>query len=310
MGIPTREEIRLYMQTNYRKYLDPEVVGKLKGMELKARMVVEGFIAGLHKSPYHGFSVEFAEHRQYMPGDNIRDIDWRVYGKSDRFYIKQYEEETNLKAYLLLDCSASMKYSSGDTIKHDYAVTLAAALSFLMLKQRDAVGLVTFDEKIRRYIPPRSRSGHLHVLLQELAQQTPSDKTDISSALHQMAERIHRRGLIVIFSDLLDEPDKIVSGLKHFRHKNHEVILFHTLDPRERDFAFPREAIFKDLETGEEITTLPWQIKKHYARLTKEFSDHIASECRQSRIDYHLIDTSVPFDRALYAFLAKREKLY
>nr|MBN2277644.1 DUF58 domain-containing protein [candidate division Zixibacteria bacterium] len=294
----------------YRKYLDPEVVGKLKGMELKARMVVEGFIAGLHKSPYHGFSVEFAEHRQYMPGDNIRDIDWKVYAKSDRFYIKQYEEETNLKAYLLLDCSASMSYTSGGPVKHDYASTLAAALSLLMLKQRDAVGLVTFDETIRRYVPPRSKSGHLHILLQELANQTPSSKTDIGSALHEMAERIHRRGLIVLFSDLLDNPAAIISGLKHFRHRNHEMILFHILDPRERDFAFPREAVFKDLETGEEITTLPWQIKKHYARLTREYCDHIAAECRQSRIDYHLIDTSVPFDLALYAFLAKRERLY
>lgn len=298
------------MPPSYRKYLDPEIVGKLKGMELRARMVVEGFIAGLHKSPYHGFSVEFAEHRQYMPGDNIRDIDWKVFAKSDRYYIKQYEEETNLKGYLLLDCSASMGYSSGGTVKLDYASLLAASLSFMMLKQRDAVGLVTFDEKIRRYLPPRSKSGHLHVLLQELANQIASDKTDVAVALHEMAERINRRGLIVILSDLLDDPEKIISGLKHFRHKKHEVILFHILDPRERDFAFPTEAIFKDLETGEELTTLPWQIKKHFARLSKEFSEQIASACRQSRIDYHLIDTSIPFDFALYAFLAKREKLY
>lgn len=298
------------MARDYRKYLDPEVVGKLKGMELKARMVVEGFIAGLHKSPYHGFSVEFAEHRQYMPGDNIRDIDWKVFAKSDRYYIKQYEEETNLKAYLLLDCSASMGYTSEQTIKLDYASLLAAALSYMMLKQRDAVGLVTFDEKIRRYIPPRSKSGHIHILLQELANQEASDKTDIASALHQMAERISRRGLVMIFSDLLDDPSEIISGLKHFRHKHHEVVLFHILDPRERDFAFPQEAIFKDLETGEELTTLPWQIKKHFQKATREFSDRIAAECRQSRIDYHLIDTSEPFDKALYAYLAKRERLY
>jgi len=298
------------METSFRKYLDPDVVSKLKGMELKARMVVEGFIAGLHKSPYHGFSVEFAEHRQYMPGDNIRDIDWKLFAKSDRYYIKQYEEETNLKAYILLDCSASMGYSSGGTVKLEYSSLLAASLSFLMLKQRDAVGLVTFDDTIRQYIPPRSKSGHLHILLRELANQKPSQKTDIAAALHEMAERISRRGLIVIFSDLLDDPDKIISGLKHFRHKNHEVILFHILDPRERDFAFPTEAIFKDLETGEELTTLPWQIRKHYERATKDFSDRIASECRQSRIDYFMIDTSKPFDLALYAFLAKREKLY
>ena len=299
------------MNTNHKKYLNPEIVSKLKGMEIRARMVVEGFIAGLHKSPYHGFSVEFAEHRQYMPGDNIRDIDWKVYARSDRYYIKQFEEETNLKAYLLLDCSASMAYKSGDRIsKMEYARLLCGALSYMMLRQRDAVGLVTFDEKIRRYIPPRSKSGHLHVLLNELSRQAPSDKTDITSTLHEMAERIKRRGLVIILSDLLDDADKIISGLKHFRYNKHEVIVFHILDPRERDFAFPSEAIFKDMETGEELTTLPYQIKGHYARAVSDFSDEIAAACRQSRIDYHPVDTSMPFDKALYAFLSKRERLY
>lgn len=299
------------MNKGYQQYLDPEIVSKLKGMEIRARMVVEGFIAGLHKSPYHGFSVEFAEHRQYMPGDNIRDIDWKVYARSDRYYIKQFEEETNLKAYLLLDCSASMAYKSGDRIsKMEYARLLCGALSYMMLRQRDAVGLVTFDEKIRRYIPPRSKSGHLHVLLNELSRQAPSDKTDITSTLHEMAERIKRRGLVIILSDLLDDAGKIISGLKHFRYNKHEVIVFHILDPRERDFAFPSEAIFKDMETGEELTTLPYQIKGHYARAVSDFSDEIAAACRQSNIDYHPIDTSMPFDKALYAFLSKRERLY
>ncbi len=299
------------MTTDHRKYLDPEIVSRLKGMEMRARMVVEGFIAGLHKSPYHGFSVEFAEHRQYMPGDNIRDIDWKVYGKSDRFYIKQYEEETNLKGYLLLDCSASMAYRSGDRVsKLDYAGMLCGALSFMMLRQRDAVGLVTFDQKIRRYIPPRSKSGHLHVLLNEIANQTPSATTDISSTLHEMADRIKRRGLVIIMSDLLDESDKIISGLKHFRYNKHEVIVFHILDPRERDFAFPQEAIFKDMETGEEVTTLPYQIKRDFARQVKAFSDEVATACRQSNIDYFPVDTAMPFDKALYAFLSKRERLY
>jgi len=299
------------MATDYRKYLDPEIVSRLKGMEMRARMVVEGFIAGLHKSPYHGFSVEFAEHRQYMPGDNIRDIDWKVYAKSDRFYIKQYEEETNLKGYLLLDCSASMAYRSGDRItKLDYAGMLSGALSFMMLRQRDAVGLVTFDRQIRRYIPPRSKSGHLHILLSEIAAQTPSATTDISSTLHEMADRIKRRGLVIILSDLLDERDEIISGLKHFRYNKHEVIVFHILDPRERDFAFSREAIFKDMETGEELTTLPFQIKRDYARQVEAFSGEIASACRQSNIDYYPIDTATPFDKALYAFLSKRERLY
>ena len=299
------------MPTDYRKYLDPEIVSKLKGMEMRARMVVEGFITGLHKSPYHGFSVEFAEHRQYMPGDSIRDIDWKVYAKSDRYFIKQYEEETNLKAYLLLDCSASMAYSSGDRItKLDYAGLVCGALSYMMLRQRDAVGLVTFDEKMRKYIPPRSKSGHMHILLNEIANQKPSETTNVGSTLHEMAERIKRRGLVVILSDLLDDAENIISGLKHFRYNRHEVIVFHILDPRERDFAFPREAVFKDMETGEEMTTLPYQIKKDFARQVQAFSDEIAKACRQSNIDYYPIDTSMPLDKALYAFLAKRERLY
>jgi uncharacterized protein (DUF58 family) len=296
---------------DYRQYLQPDTVSKLKGMELRARMVVEGFIAGMHKSPYHGFSVEFAEHRQYMPGDNIRNIDWKVYAKTDRYYIKKYEEETNLKGYLLLDCSRSMAYRSGKRLsKLDYAGLLSGALSYMMLHQRDAVGLVTFDDKIRRYIPPRSKSGHLHVLLKEIADQTPSERTDIAGALHEMAERIKRRGLVIILSDLLDEPSKIIPGLRHFRYNGHEVILFHILDPRERDFAFGAEAVFKDMETGEELTTLPYQIKKDFAKMAKEFAAEIAAACRQSNIDYHPIDTGTPFDKALYGFLAKRERLY
>jgi len=300
------------MPTDYKKYLSPEIVSKLKGMELRARMVVEGFIAGLHKSPYHGFSVEFAEHRQYMPGDPIRDIDWRVYAKSDRYYIKQYEEETNLKAYLLLDCSASMGYSSDKALptKFDYALTLAASLSYLMIKQRDAVGLTTFADEILKYIPPRSASGHLSVLLQQFGNLQTASTTDLAMPLHELAERIRRRGLILIISDLFDDPERIISGIKHFRHRHHEVIVFQVLDPREKDFAFSGEAIFEDMETGERITTLPWQIKKDYIRKYKEMISYISSECRQARVDYHIIDTSTPFDKALYAFLAKRERLY
>ncbi len=299
-------------RTDYRKFLSPDTVSKLKGMELKARMVVEGFIAGMHKSPYHGFSVEFAEHRQYMPGDSIRDIDWKVYAKSDRYYIKQYEEETNLKAYILLDCSASMGYSSSDAIqnKFDYSLTLAASLTYLMLKQRDAVGLTTFADDILDYIPPRSATGHLHVLLRHFSGLVTASTTDIALPLHEMAERIKRRGLIIIISDLFDDPDRVISGIKHFRHRNHEVIVFQVVDPREQDFAFSGEAIFEDMETGEKITTLPWQIRKDYTRKFDDMVGRLAAEFRQARADYHLIDTSTPFDKALYAFLAKRERLF
>lgn len=303
---------------DYRRFLVPEVISKLKGMELKARLVVEGFIAGLHRSPYHGFSVEFAEHRQYMPGDPVRNIDWKVFAKSDRYYIKEFEEETNLKAYLLLDTSGSMGYSSQDQspevksriTKLEYASYLAAALSYLMLLQRDSVGLVTYADKIKRYIPPKAKRDHLHVLLRELDGALPEKTTNTATALHEMAERIKRRGLIILLSDLFDDPDRVLSGLKHFRHRKHEVILFHILDPLERTFAFPGEAVFKDMETGEEITTLPWQIKRDYQARLKTLTDRYLYECRKSQIDYQQLDTATPFDKALLAYLIKRGRLY
>ncbi len=296
---------------SHSKYLAPEVLSKLKSLEVKARLVVEGFIAGLHRSPYHGFSVEFAEHRQYMPGDSIRDIDWKVFAKSDRFYIKQYEEETNLKAYLLVDCSRSMAFAADQRLnKLTYALQLAAALSFLMLKQRDAVGLVGFDENINAYVPPRSAASHLHVLLREMEQFAPAQKTNVASTLHEMAERIKRRGLVIVLSDLLDDPDQIIAGLKHFRHKKHEIIVFHVLDPKERDFSFPLEAIFKDMETGEQVSTLPWQVKGEYQKVVGQILERFARECRMSNIDYVPIDTATPYDRALFAYLNKRARLY
>jgi len=200
-------------RTDYLRFLQPDTVSRLRSLELRARLVVEGFIIGLHRSPYHGFSVEFAEHRQYMPGDSIKNIDWKVFGKTDRYYVKEFEEETNLKCYILLDCSASMRYSSGKITKFDYARQVAASLAYLMLKQQDAVGLLTYDEKIRRYIPPRMARPHLNVLLKEMDAATPSEKTDSGSAFHELAERIKRRGLGIIISDLLDDYEKLVSGM-------------------------------------------------------------------------------------------------
>ncbi|MFQ5751466.1 MAG: DUF58 domain-containing protein [bacterium] len=267
---------------DYRKYLQPEVVSKLTSMDLRARLVVEGFITGLHKSPYHGFSVEFAEHRQYMPGDEIKHVDWKVYGKTERFYVKQFEEETNLKAYILMDASASMGYASRGIPKLQYATYLAAALTYLMIRQRDAVGLLTFDEQIRRYLPPRSVTTYLHQILIELDETKSSSKTNISIALHQMAERIKRRGLIILFSDLFDEPQSVISGLKHFRHKKHEVIVFHIMDPLELTFEFNQNALFKDLETGDEINTQPWHIRKDYQAQVAEFINNYKKVCREN----------------------------
>jgi uncharacterized protein (DUF58 family) len=297
------------MPEDYRKYLDPAIVSRLAGMELKARLVVEGFIVGMHKSPYHGFSVEFAEHRQYMPGDDIRHVDWKVYGKSDRFYIKQFEEETNLRAYILLDASASMGYKSDGISKLEYGSYLAAALSYLMLRQQDSPGLLVYDEKIRSYIPPHGTRSHINNILRELSNIVPSEKTDAGSSFHELADRIKRRGLIIIISDLFDDPQKMLMGLKHFRHRKHEVIVFQILDPFERNFSYKSEARFRDMETGQMLLTNPHQIRHEYIERLNEYVETFSRACRDSLIDYHLLDTSVPFDKALFGYLAKRAKL-
>jgi len=296
-------------KSDYRKYLNPEVVSRLSSIELKARLVVEGFIVGLHRSPYHGFSVEFAEHRQYMPGDDFKHIDWKVYAKSDRFYIKQFEEETNLKAYILLDASNSMGYKSDGISKLEYGSYLAAALSYLSLRQQDAPGLLIYDERIRSYIPPKGARSHINPILRQLGDTLPSSKTDASVAFHELADRIKRRGLVIVISDLLDDPEKMLLGLKHFRHRRHEVIVFHILDPFERNFAYKSEARFKDMETGRELLTDPWQIRGEYMSRLGDYLEWISKSCRDSHIDYHLLDTSIPFDRALFGYLAKRSKL-
>ncbi|MDZ7331478.1 MAG: DUF58 domain-containing protein [candidate division KSB1 bacterium] len=297
------------IKNDYRKYLDPEVVARIKNMQLRARLVVEGFITGLHRSPYHGFSVEFSEYRQYMPGDEIRHIDWKVYGKTNRFYIKQFEEETNLKCYLLLDTSGSMGYSSQQISKLDYAASLAAALAYLMIEQRDAVGLIKFDQKISKYLPPRSIKSYLLQILKELANIRCSETTDVASTFHEMAERIHRRGLIIVLSDLYDEPESVISGLKHFRHKKHEVIVFHILDPMEINFNFNRTSRFKDMESGEEIDTQPWHIRPDYQKKVKQFIENYKRQCRLSQIDYVPLITSQPFDLALMEYLIKRKRI-
>jgi uncharacterized protein (DUF58 family) len=295
---------------DYRKYLQPDVVAKLSNMELVARLVVEGFITGLHKSPYHGFSVEFAEHRQYMPGDEIRHIDWKIYGKTDRYYIKQFEEETNLKAYVILDASKSMAYSSdGRMTKLEYASYITAALAQLMVQQRDAVGLTIYDEQVRMHMPPHATKTYLKEILRHLAGVEPGNKTGTAASLHAIAERIKRRGLVIVLSDLFDKPNEVMTALRHFRHKKNEVIVMQVLDPLERSFAFGRDAIFKDLETTEELTTQPWHIQKAYQDEMRRFLDSYKKECREHNIDYVLLDTATPFDVALFEYLHKRQRI-
>jgi len=290
--------------------LKPETLSRLANLELRARLVVEGFITGLHKSPYHGFSVEFAEHRQYMPGDEIKHVDWKVLAKTDRYYVKQYEEETNLKSYILIDASGSMQYGSGAVTKMAYAQYLAASLTYLMLKQRDAVGMAVFAEKILKYIPPRSVQTYLLHILRELENIEPRGKTNASPAFHALAEKIKRRGLVIIISDLFDTPERIVSGLKHFRYRKHEVLLFHILDPMEMSFAFKREAVFKDLETGEEINTLPWHISREYRKQVGGMLKYYQKYCRENSIDYVLMNTGAGLDKALTEYLIKRRRLH
>ena len=295
---------------DYRKYLLPETVAQMSNLELIARLVVEGFITGLHRSPYHGFSVEFAEHRQYRPGDETRNIDWKVYARTNKYYVKQYEEETNLRSVIAIDSSASMKYKSqGNISKFDYAIYLTAALATLMIKQRDAVGVAIYNEDVDKYFPPKSKPSYLSEILKMLADTEPSNSTHTAKALDSLAERIKRRGLVIIMSDFLDDSESVLNALKHFRHRNHEVIAFQILDPREIDFKLGQGATFKDMETGEELISHPQHIQFSYSEQVKEFINIIRTECYNHNIDYNLIDTSVPFDKAMREYLTKRRKI-
>ncbi len=287
-------------------YLNPQIVSQLNNLSLRARLVVEGFIAGLHRSPYHGFSVEFAEHRAYGPGDEIRHVDWKLYGKTDRYYVKQFEEETNLKCYLLVDQSRSMDFDSHGVSKLAYAQTLAASLAYLMLKQQDAIGLALFDGRLRHYLPPRAKPSHLNTVLGYLARIKPGPETTIAPVLHQLAETIVKRGLIILISDLFDDLDEVLLGLRHLRHKNHEVVVFHLLDPQELEFSFSRRTRFRDMETGEVLTTEPWHIQREYQRYMQEFVERYRWQCRQQNIDYLQITTNHTLDRALSEYLIKR----
>ena len=289
--------------------LTPDIISRLNNLSLKARFVVEGFIVGLHKSPYHGFSVEFSEHRAYGAGDEIRHVDWKLWGKTDRFFIKQFEEETNLKSYLLVDQSLSMTYKSKNMTKLEYAQILAASLGYLMLKQQDAVGLTLFDDRIRVNIPARSKRSHLNIILSKMQNIIAGPETTIAPVLHKTAEAIKKRGLIILISDLFDDPDKVLSGLQHFRYKGHEVIVFHVLDPQELTLDFTQRTRFRDMESGEEIVTDPWHIQSDYQNSMEQFCDYIKSNCRQKNIDYVQLSTDLPLDMALSEYLIKRKRI-
>jgi uncharacterized protein (DUF58 family) len=291
-----------------RDYLDPKIISKISRLEIKARLIVEGYISGLHRSPYHGFSVEFAEHREYVPGDDIRHIDWKVFGRSDRFYIKQYEEETNLSSYLLVDASESMQYGGSDAgvTKYQYASYIAAAVAYLLVSQQDAVGLGVFDEDIRAFLPALTSQKHFLNLIQELDRQETAAKTDIGSILTGFADRVKKKGLILIISDMFDSFEHIRRGLKYIRHKNHEVILFHVFDEDELTFPFQRMTMFEGLEDYPELLANPPALRQAYLEEVEAFQKELRRSCRNNRIDYVRIHTGEKLDVALTSYIAAR----
>jgi len=296
--------------SNNREFLSDEFIASLNKFNLRARLIVEGFKIGLHKSPYHGFSVEFSDHRQYNPGDPVANIDWKVFAKTDRYYIKRFEEETNLKSYLVVDHSASMSFGRKGISKLEYAKALASALAWLMMGQQDAVGLLTYDEEITNYLPPRSLRSYLDVIFKKLYNLQGRRKTATAAVLHKLAEQVRKRGLIILISDMLDDVDSLFSGLQHFRHQKHEVILFHLQDAEELDFNFKQETEFVDSETGEKIVVNPWLIRKDYIAEYESFVNNLKQRCFESGIEYNPITTSTPFEKSLFDYLMKRSRLY
>jgi uncharacterized protein (DUF58 family) len=292
-----------------RKYLDPKTLVKIGRLDLIARLVVEGFVTGMHKSPFHGFSVEFAEHREYAPGDDLKHIDWKVYGKTDRYYIKQYEEETNLAAHVILDASESMKYGSGEVSKLFYGQCVAASLAHLILNQRDSVGLATFDAEVRSFLPPSQHASHLKILVHELSKLEPREKSRIGDVLHAVAERLRRKGLVILVSDLLDDVQSVLHGLRHLRHQRHEVVVFHVLDKAELQFPFDRMTKLEGLEGLAPEIVDPVAIRKAYLEELNDYLEQIRRGCRNNRIDYVLMDTSQPLDVALSSYLATRNEM-
>jgi uncharacterized protein (DUF58 family) len=295
------------MADGRKNYFDPKVLAGISNLALRARWVVEGLMSGVHKSRAKGFSVEFEEHREYSPGDEIRRIDWKALGKFDRYFIKEYEDETNLRAYLLLDASASMNYASDGITKFDYACTLTASLAYLILKQQDAAGVVTFSNRVEAFIPPRAKRDYLTQILHALENRGPGGETNVGKILDDIAGQIKRRGLIILVSDLLDEPAQILKGLRQFRFKGNDVIVFHVMDPAELNLPFDGNILFEDLEAANlRVMTDPRTIRTTYQQVINEFIADMRKQCHDNAIDYQLISTATPLDRALASYLSWR----
>ncbi len=289
------------------KYLKPEVINQIKRLDLRAQFIVKGFLHGLHASPFHGFSVEFSEHRKYTPGDDPKDIDWLVYAKTDKYYVKKFEAETTITGYLVMDASRSMGYTYRQQLtKFDYAICLAAALCYLMIYQQDPVGLLTFDEKIRNSLAPRARRNHLGNVLSMLAKLKPEGKTDVANSLVQVAAMLRHASLVMIFSDLLAEPEPVLEALYRLRHGGHDVILFHVLDEAETQFPFEGIVELEEPETKQRLRLDALSFRRDYLAELESFRDTYRRECFQARIDYVALDTSMRFDKALTEYLASR----
>jgi uncharacterized protein (DUF58 family) len=291
------------------RFLDPAVVARLGTIDLKVRTVVEGFLTGLHRSPYKGFSVEFAEYRQYLPGDDLATLDWKVYARSDKHFVKKYEEETNLTCHILIDVSASMGYGSHGITKMEYGSYLAGALAYLMNRQRDAAGLIAFDEGIVSMLPPSARGGHLRALLIALERLKIGKRTNVAKPLRDLAVTIRKRGLVVLISDLLDDPDRVIEGLKHFRHRGTDVIVFHVLDPDELRFPFEQAARFRDMETADEVLAVPASVRQDYLDRLQALIATYKRELGLAGIDYCQLDTSQPLELGLMSYLMTRRRV-
>ncbi len=293
------------------RYLRPEVIRTVGRLDLRARFIVEGFLSGLHASPFHGFSVEFSEHRKYAPGDDLKDLDWGVYAKTDKYYIKKFQAETNVTGYLAIDLSASMNYTYRQELtKFEYCICLAAALGYLMIHQQDPVGLVAFDSRIRASLPPRSKRTQLGNILSLLAGLKPSGETDVAGSLHQLAALMRGKGLVMLFSDLLTEPGPVMKALHRLRHRGHEIIVFHVLDEAEARFPFEGLVELEDVESPRTMTLDARAMRDDYLGALAEFREHYRTECARANIDFVPIDTSVNFDRALLQYLVQRQRRF
>jgi uncharacterized protein (DUF58 family) len=290
------------------KYFDPAVLARVGFSPLLARVVVEGFLTGLHQSPFHGLSVEFADHREYVPGDDLKYLDWALYARTDHYYIKRFEEETNLRCHILLDRSASMAYGTGELTKWDYSCFLASCLSYLMIRQQDAVGISLFGSNPGLFVPPRCRRSHLRQLMSTMMQNAPSGGTDVSASLQAVVRKLKRRGLVVLISDLIDDPEQTLKSIRLLGGHRHDVIVFHVQDATELEMTIDTPTLFRDMETGEEMEIDPSSLREAYCKQMKELSDYYRKGLAQSNIDYILVNTKQPYDTALTSYLNRRKK--